>query len=414
MTTLYIQCEMGAAGDMLAAALLELIPDPEGFVTRFNGRGIPGVVMAREPARKCGVCGSQVRMLINECEEMPGAALRQAQGPRDEARQGPQTQVAGTETPIAGTETPVAGTETPVAGPEIPGAGTETPVAEPNAPVAEPVEAPGVHEHDHHDIGDIGSIIDGLDIPDRVRQAVKEVYARIAAAEAEVHGVPVDKVHFHEVGAMDAVADVTAVCLLMDEIAPDSVVISPVHVGSGTVSCAHGILPVPAPATAILLKGIPSYGGDIRGELCTPTGAALLSHFATSSGPMPVMEIEKTGYGMGNKDFPVANCVRVFLGEAPGASDTVAELNCNIDDMTAEDIAFACDALMKGGALDVWTTPIMMKKGRPGTKLSVLCGADESDDMARLIFRYTGTIGIRKALMERYVLDREEGVRDTP
>lgn len=205
---------------------------------------------------------------------------------------------------------------------------------------------------------------------------------------------------------MDAVADVTAVCLLMDRLAPDEVVVSPIHVGSGQVRCAHGILPVPAPATAYILKDAPIYGGDIKGELCTPTGAALLKHFATRFGAMPVMKVQAIGYGMGRKDFEAANCVRAMLGEAEGSGDEVFELSCNVDDMTGEAIGFAMDRLLAAGALDVYTVPIGMKKGRPGTLIRTMCRAADKEALVRAIFQYTTTIGIRENKFRRYVLDR--------
>ena len=166
-------------------------------------------------------------------------------------------------------------------------------------------------------MADIEAIFARLDMPEAVKDDALAVYKIIAEAESAVHGVPVAEIHFHEVGAMDAVADVAAVSLLMHELAPARVTASPVHVGSGTVRCAHGVLPVPAPATARILEGVPIYGGEVRGELCTPTGAALLKHFAAGFGPMPLMRLEKTGYGMGKKDFgDRANCVRAMIGEA--------------------------------------------------------------------------------------------------
>ena len=180
----------------------------------------------------------------------------------------------------------------------------------------------------------------------------KAVYALIAEAESKVHGHPVEQIHFHEVGTMDAVADVVAVCILMEMIDADSITASPVHVGSGSVRCAHGILPVPAPATALILSGIPTYGGQVQGELCTPTGAALLKHFVSSFGDRPVMAVEAIGYGMGKKDFERANCVRAFLGESAGSRDRIVKLECNLDDMTGEAVSFAMQALLKAGALD--------------------------------------------------------------
>ena len=217
---------------------------------------------------------------------------------------------------------------------------------------------------------------------ERIRKDILAVFGMIAEAESHVHGVPVTEIHFHEVGTMDAVADIAAVCILMDRLAPDQVVVSPVHVGSGQVKCAHGILPVPAPATAFILKDVPIYGGEILGELCTPTGAALLKYFASRFGAMPVMRTAAIGYGMGKKDFPAANCVRALFGETEQTGDIVAELSCNVDDMTAEEAGYAMEALFAAGALEVYTTPAGMKKSRPGLILHVMCRQDKKDEMA--------------------------------
>lgn len=260
----------------------------------------------------------------------------------------------------------------------------------------------------------IEEIVNRLPIPSMVKLDVLAVYNLIAEAESRVHGVSVQQIHFHEVGTMDAVADITAVCLLMREIRPDQVIVSPVSVGSGTVRCAHGILPVPAPATALLLEGMPIQAGNVQGELCTPTGAALLKYFADDFGSLPVMRVQKTGYGMGKKDFPQANCLRVMLGETSDQTDGIAELKCNIDDMTGEEIGFAMEQLLSGGALDVFTTPIGMKKNRPGVLLSVLCRAGDREKMARLIFRHTTTLGIRESLQNRYTLERRTQTVSTP
>ena len=256
-------------------------------------------------------------------------------------------------------------------------------------------------------MADITHIMSHLPLSETVRNHALGVYQAIAQAESKAHGMPVEEIHFHEVGAMDAVADVVGVCMLMDQLKVDQVCASPVHVGSGHVHCAHGILPVPAPATADLLRGIPSYGGEIQGELCTPTGAALLRQFVTKFGPMPQMAVEKIGYGMGSKDFPMANCVREILGQtedAPG--DQVVELQCNLDDMTAEEIGFAMEQLLEAGALDVFTAPIGMKKSRPATLLSVLCAPAQKEQMVQLLFRHTTTLGVRETDCRRYTLAR--------
>ncbi|MDO4568620.1 MAG: nickel pincer cofactor biosynthesis protein LarC, partial [Clostridia bacterium] len=270
------------------------------------------------------------------------------------------------------------------------------------------------HSHEHRGLADIERIVTALPLSASVKADVMAVYALIAEAESHAHGVPVADIHFHEVGTLDAIADITAVCLLMERLAPQQVVVSPVHLGSGHVRCAHGILPVPAPATAHILRGVPVYGGSIRGELCTPTGAALLKRFATRFGNMPVMTLEKTGYGMGKKDFEAANCVRALLGDAQGESESVLELNCNVDDMTAEELGFAMERLFDAGALEVFTTPIGMKKSRPGVLLRALCRTADRYAVVEALFKHTSTLGVRETACARYVLKRTTTALDTP
>ena len=335
---------MGAAGDMLTAALLELLPEPDTFVERLNSLSIPNVSFKKETAEKCGIKGTHISVTVNGEEE--GGAMHA--------------------------------------------------------------------HHSHGSMHDIEHIVSALRLPEKVKSNVLAVYNIIAEAESCVHGVPVTDIHFHEVGTMDAVADITAVCLLMNELSPDEIIASPVHVGSGHVKCAHGILPVPAPATAHILKGIPSYGGSIQGELCTPTGAALLKHFADFFGDMPIMETQAIGYGMGKKDFERANCVRAMLGETADKTDTITELSCNVDDMSAEAIGFAAERLRESGARDVYTLPIGMKKSRPGTLIRVMCEKQDREKFIALLFKYTTTIGVREAVMKRYILDRKTEILQTP
>lgn len=361
MKTLYLDCGMGAAGDMLTAALLELLPDQAGFIAELNALGIPGVTIEKERVSKCGIGGTHITVRINGEEE-------------DETMHDHHH----------------------------------------NAGHAEHDHAHEPHHHHHSGMHDIEHIVSCFPVSERVKKDVLAVYTLIAEAESHAHGVPVSEIHFHEVGTMDAVADVTAVCLLMERIAPDQVIASPVHVGCGQVRCAHGILPVPAPATAYILREVPVYGGEIRGELCTPTGAALLKYFVTQFGGMPVMTTTAIGYGMGKKDFPAANCVRAMLGETENAGDTILELNCNVDDMTGEAIGFAMEELFTAGALEVYTTPIGMKKSRPGTLISVMCRPEDREKMVRMLFRYTTTIGIREQRYRRYTLDRSVETVSTP
>lgn len=349
LKTLYLECAMGAAGDMLTAALLELCPDREGFLRQMNGAGIPGTVIASSPAEACGIHGSHYAVRIHGREEDAHTHEHSHEHEHGHA-----------------------------------------------------------HEHSHSAYGDIGGLIDRLRLPEEVRMDAKAVYRLIAEAEAEVHGRPVEEVHFHEVGALDAVADVTGFCLLIHLLKPEHIVVSPVRVGGGTVQCAHGILPVPAPATALLLEGIPSAGGPVDCELCTPTGAALLKYFGQSFGPQPLMQVEKTGYGMGTREIPgAANCVRAFWGEeadADGFTNQAVELCCNLDDMTGEAVAYAMELLLEKGALDVFTTPIGMKKSRPAVLLTCLCPPERSREFAQLLLTHTTTIGVRKRLCSRMVL----------
>ena len=358
MRVIYLDCGMGAAGDMLTAALLELLPDPDDFVEKLNHLGIPGVEFKREKTVKCGISGTHISVKVQGVEE--GEDMHDHDHPHDHSH-----------------------------------------------------DAPPTHHH-HSSMHDIGHIVSGLKLPQKVREDVLAVYGLIAEAESHAHGVPVTDIHFHEVGAMDAIADVTAVCLLLDQISPDEVVVSPVHVGSGQVKCAHGILPVPAPATAYILRDVPIYGGEINGELCTPTGAALLKHFATRFGSMPVMRTKGIGYGMGKKDFTRANCVRAMLGESEDKTEQVLELSCNVDDMTAEAVSFAMERLFEGGAYEVYTVPIGMKKSRPGTLIRVMCGEEDKERLLQLIFQHTTTIGVRETVTRRYILDRHLDTVHTP
>ena len=351
MKTLYLDCGMGAAGDMLTAALLELLPDQEAFIKELNALQIPGVKIDRENASKCGITGTHMIVSIHGEEESEDMHHHHEH----------------------------------------------------------------FHEHHHHSsMHDIEHFIEHLNLSDKVKNDILAVYKLIAEAESHVHGVPVTEIHFHEVGTMDALADITAVCLLMDRIAPEQVIVSPIHVGSGQVHCAHGILPVPAPATAFILRDIPIYSRDIMGELCTPTGAALLRYFADQFSSMPIMTVSSIGYGMGKKDFPAANCVRALLGETQSQTSFITELSCNVDDMTPEAIGFAMERLFEAGAVEVYTVPIGMKKSRPGTLLCVMCKEVERKQMISLMLKHTTTLGVRENTSRRHTLERKIITTETP
>ncbi len=364
MKSLYIDCSMGAAGDMLTAALLELFPDKEKIVDELNAIGVPGVRFEMEKSVKCGIVGTHMRVLVDGEEE-----------------------------------------------------------------VSEDVHDHGHHhDHEHHhdhdhshphhhtSMHDIEHIVnDHLKVSAGVKKDIIAVYNIIAEAESLAHGCPVTEIHFHEVGNKDAIADISAVCHLIDRLFVENIIVSPIHVGSGQVKCAHGILPVPAPAVSYILQDIPIYGGSIRGELCTPTGAALLKHFAVSFGSMPMMKVRKIGYGMGKKDFDAANCVRIMLGDiSKSSTDYILHLSCNVDDMTGEEIGFCMDRLFEAGARDVYTESIYMKKNRPGTMINVICTESEKDAVIKALFKHSTTIGIREEKMNRYILNRRVETVETP
>ena len=407
MKTLYIECSMGAAGDMLTAALLELLPDPDGFAERLNKIGLEGVKFTAVQELKCGITGT--RMIV----QVDGAEEESTDIHHEHSMQGHDHYAQE----------------------------HEHHTHEHHAHDHEHQEHEHHHEHhhghhEHHTLSDIEHTVSQLAIPEEVCRDVIAVYRLIAEAEGHAHARPVEEIRFHEVGTRDAIADITAVCLLIHELAPERVIVSPIHVGCGQVQCAHGILPVPAPATAWILRGVPTYGGAVQGELCTPTGAALLKHFATEFAGQPVMRVEQIGYGCGRKDFPQANVVRVMLGESEKQEcknreqegkdreqeckeqdcreqESVTELSCNLDDMTPEAIGYAMEQLLEAGALDVFTTPIGMKKNRPGILLTCICRIVQREEMLRLLFLHTTTLGVRESVCRRYTLHRTISERQT-
>ncbi|MBR5357073.1 MAG: nickel pincer cofactor biosynthesis protein LarC [Lachnospiraceae bacterium] len=355
MRTLFLDCGMGAAGDMLTAALLENTGNVEDAVKKLNALKVPGVEYTVESAKKCGITGTHVHVLVNGEEEGEETHHHHHEHEHEHTHDG------------------------------------------------------HTHSHSANSLHDIEHIVkDHINAKETVKENILGVYKLLAETESKVHGEPVSQIHFHEVGNMDAIADIAAVCFLIDELKVERIVSSPIHVGRGTVKCAHGILPVPAPATAVLLENIPVYSRpEVTGELCTPTGAALLKYFVNEFGEMPQMAYENVGYGMGKKDFPIANCVRTFVGETSiDKKETVTELLFSVDDMTGEEIAFATNLLLESGAKDVFTTAIGMKKGRPGVLVTVLTKEEKKEELLKLIFKHTTTIGVRERVNVRYELDR--------
>lgn len=363
MKALYLDLGMGAAGDMLAAALYDSLSDEQkkAFITITKNLGIEDVVVEIKDAKKCGISGSHVDVLIDGVLE---ESLDEHEHHHDHHHDHEHNH-------------------------------------------HDHDHREHHHTHHHHSLNEIYETIDRLNISKNVKSEVKEIYKELAEAESHVHGIEISEIHLHEVGAVDAIVDISLACVLMEMVGADKVYASSVHVGAGKVRCAHGILPVPAPATAYLLKDIPIYGGKIQGELCTPTGAVLIKHFVDEFGDMPVMKVKSTGYGMGNKDFEVANCIRVFVGETADSKDVIYEIDFNVDDMTSEEIGFLLETLMDNGARDTFVIPVTMKKSRPGHLITVITDEGHKELIIETIFRHSTTIGIREKECNRYILDRK-------
>jgi uncharacterized protein (TIGR00299 family) protein len=355
MRTLYLDCYSGVSGDMLLGALLDL--------------GVP-------IAELRGALGS---LAIEGCEVSVGRVLRGG---------------------IAAAKFTV----------------TERPHDHPHHHDHDDVAQPGPH-HGHRTLEEIVALIDGSALSPGGRTRAVELFRRLAQVEAGIHQMPVEQVHLHEVGALDSIVDIVGAVFALEWLAADRVVSSPLNVGSGTVHTAHGVLPVPAPATAALLTGVPIYASGPAMELVTPTGALLVTAFATSYGPLPAMRLDRIGYGAGDRDPGThANVLRVFLGESEGQAslETVVVIECEIDDMNPQNFGTALERLQAAGALDVYYTPIQMKKNRPGVLVTVLCTASTREVLAGILFRETTTIGLRYQEMTRECLDRESLAVETP
>ncbi|MFR3044720.1 nickel pincer cofactor biosynthesis protein LarC [Veillonella parvula] len=365
MKRLFLDCQMGIAGDMLTATLLGLVDDSKMWIEKLNQIGLPDVTYTLIPKEDKGLEGYRVAVTINGIEESENhdehIKHSETHGDREHSEH-------------------------------------------------------HVHSEQHvHGRGlqDVRDIINSLSISDTCKQNAINVYNLVAQAEAKVHKSTVTQIHFHELGMLDAIADIVAVCVLIEELKFNEIIISPIHVGTGTVHCAHGELPVPAPATMELLGGIPIYADyQIKGELCTPTGAALAQYFGTSYSNMPVMTPTIVSYGFGTKQFERPNCIRAFVEMINDSEDSIIEMSCNLDDMTPEEIGFCIEQLLLSPALEVFTTPIMMKKQRPGTMLTVLCKVEDIEIIRNLIFKHTTSLGIRYYRCERYILNRSIGEID--
>ena len=442
MNTLYFECQMGAAGDMIAAALLELQDDPVYSLQKLNSLGLDSVRYVARRMMSHGICCMRLDVLVDgESEHVEDihADMRvhhhcHCHHHHDEMPEPPHEHCHCHHHHDEIPEPPHEHCHCHHHHDEMPEPPHEH--CHCHHHHDEMPEPPHEHchchhhEHEHHHhhahrgMHEIEAIVRGLSVSDKVKRDILGIYQLIAYAESEAHNRPVEEIHFHEVGAMDAIADITAACVLLDDLHVDKIICSPINVGSGWVSCAHGVLPVPAPATAHILAGIPMYRSMVPGELCTPTGAAILRYFASEFDQAAMMSYEKVGYGLGSKEFDCLNCIRAYLGHNPTNSVSEPELQrearklalfeCNLDDMTPEYIGYATEQILNAGALDVWTQSIGMKKNRPGIMLCCLCTLEKKEDLLRTIFAHTTTLGVREIEVRRHELDRQIIHRETP
>lgn len=388
MKTIFFECNMGAAGDMLMSALYEICEEKEWFLHKMNEIFAPyGVAISAKVSVKCGIQGTHMVVSVHGEEETAGSATEKLT--KDATKNTVKNTMKDTTTASAKDV-------------------TENTTAN--------VATASQEHHVHNDYSSILDRIHSLSLPDTIKKDAAAIYHLISSAEAKVHGTSIQQIHFHEVGTLDALADVVGCALLIHCIAPEQILSTPIHVGNGFVRCAHGILPVPAPATAELLKDVPYYTGSVTGELCTPTGAAILKYYVSRFCSMPPLTTSAIGYGMGHRDFEIANCVRAFLGEAASQKenawddgflpdDSVLSVSCNIDDMTGEALGLATEIMMAAGALDVYTIPIQMKKNRPGILLTCICKPEDREKFTGLFFLHTSTQGVRYQLFERAKLE---------
>ena len=279
--------------------------------------------------------------------------------------------------------------------------------------------APHAHTHSHRGLTEIRKIISSSPISDSAKKTAISIFEVLGAAEAKIHSVPIEKIHFHEVGAVDAMVDIVCAAVGAEALGVDEIVCSPLNVGGGTVKCAHGTFPVPAPATVELLKGAPVFSSGVQAELVTPTGAAIVKTLVHHFGAFPVMQIEKSGYGAGSRELDGhANVARLVIGETESThvsragSEIITILEANVDDLNPQVFGYVMDRLFEEGALDVFGMPVQMKKNRPGTLLTVLCKPEDADKLAELIFAETTTLGVRRREEARQTLARRwENVR---
>jgi pyridinium-3,5-bisthiocarboxylic acid mononucleotide nickel chelatase len=418
MRIAYLECFSGISGDMFLGALLDAGVPFELLQKTVANLNI-GATLESSRVDRSGISGTKLDVIVDGEKDMPREEFWAAQHSQPHEHSHGSGGTADPSAPLrSGRDDKREGVATE--------SGSERHVETLNRDESAG-HSPGHAHAPTRGLSEILKIIAAAPISERAKQTASEIFRELGAAEAKVHNVAVDNIHFHEVGAADAIVDIVCAAVGAELLQVEQFVCSPLNVGSGTVSCAHGVLPVPAPATLELLKGAPIYSGEIQKELITPTGAAIVKVIVSSFGPRPVMTVEKIGYGAGSRDFAnQANLVRISIGEAqpeaePGhhagnhvAEEEIAILETNLDDLNPQLIGYIVEQALAEGALDVFTTPVQMKKNRPGTLLTILARSEHEERLRALLFRESSTLGVRTRHERRYALARRHETVVTP
>ncbi len=398
MRIAYLECFSGISGDMFLGALVDAGVSPRLLEDAVSALGL-GAKLEISRVIRCGISATKADVWVDDEKDMPREEYwaKQDRVARDRVERAPSPAKADHEHDHHHDHEHHHADEPSRAG----------------------VPAPHEHAHAHRGLKEIRKIISSAAISDSAKKTTISIFEALGAAEAKIHRVPIEEIHFHEVGAIDAMVDIVCAAVGVEALGVDEIVCSPLNVGGGTVKCAHGTFPVPAPATVELLKNAPVYSSGVQAELVTPTGAAIVKTLVQRFGAFPEMRIEKSGYGAGSREFDGhANVARLVIGEAASAhaartaSETITVLEANVDDLNPQVFGYVMDRLFEEGALDVFGMPVQMKKNRPGTLLTVLCKPEAAEKLAELIFVETTTLGVRRREEVRQTLARRwENVR---
>ena len=394
----YLDCFSGISGDMFLGALIDAGVPPEVFLTTVRALDL-GATLEINRVNRSGISATKVEVVVGGSKEQPRGWTKDQPDNRHPSAQSHSQPHSHSHAHT-----------------------NDSPAHEHHEQAYAPFEHFHTHSSGHgRTLGEIRHIIDQLKSSQSAKRVAISVFEKLGTAEAKIHNVPIEKIHFHEVGAVDAIVDIVCAAVGAEALGVDQFICSPLNLGGGSVECAHGVFPVPAPATVELLKKVPVYSSGVKAELVTPTGAAIVTTIASRFESFPAMKIEKTGYGAGSHDFPgQPNVTRIVIGElvqahnadgspmdAPQAADgTITVVEANLDDLNPQVFGYVMEQLLQAGALDVFGTPVQMKKNRPGTLLTVLARPQDAEKLIKIIFAETTTLGVRRREELRQILAR--------